>query len=159
MITALVSGEAFCSGIVLASPPLVGHMARLGYLVGGTWTCIAKMPAMNDQRARTGTGSAVFEVVAGNVLHARASGGGFAGDQYYGYDGKTQRWWAAGADNQGQTSFETSTDARRYTGAAGGSSPAFISDTYTRITANRLHIHEVNGSGPSASYFDSHCAR
>lgn len=143
-----------------AADALAGKMTPFGYLLGGSWNCSTKVPAMGNQPARTDQGTATFDVVPGNVVHNHVSTPTYSGDFYFGYSDRASSYWQTEADNMGVHGFLTSTDGITYTGtSAMGPTATQDTVTYTKVTPSRVTVHEVLlGLGPQG-VFDSVCTR
>jgi len=152
-IAALLSAAAFC-GADAAS----GNAHALDFLAGGTWHCTTHMPRKNGRAGPIQSADVTFEHLSGNTLHGRFLAHPFMGDQYYGY--QNGKWWAVGSENLGDYIFQTSTDAKTFSGTFGGvHGTTHLVDSYHRASVNELHIHEVDGTGPGASSEDTTCVR
>ncbi|HEY6326577.1 MAG TPA: hypothetical protein VIW73_08735 [Candidatus Cybelea sp.] len=162
----LVTGCALAIAASLALPlsanaqALSGQMAPFSYLLGAAWNCTTDVPAMGGQPAHTDQGTATFEVAPGNVVHNHVATTTYSGDFYFGYSTKMSSYWQTDADNIGGHGFVTSTDGKIYTGTM-SMGPMSVQDTvtYTKVTDNRVTIHDVaTGSGPPM-VFDTVCTR
>jgi len=159
---AMVMGYALLETPALAQPvALTGKMQALSYSLGTPpWNCVTNVPAMGDRPARTDTGSGLFEVAPGNVVHAHFSTPNYAGDFYIGFDPKINMYWQTTADSTGGHGFLTSADGKNYTGTI-SMGPVSAQDrvTYARISANKITAHEVITAGSMSSTVDSTCTR
>jgi hypothetical protein len=162
----LVTGCVLAIAASLALPlsasaqALSGQMAPYSYLLGAAWNCTTNLPAMMGQPARTDQGTATFEVAPGNVVHNHVATATYSGDYYFGYSTKMNSYWQTDADNIGGHGFVTSTDGKTYTGTMSmGPTSGQDTVTYTKVTDNKVTIHDVaTGQGPQM-VFDTVCTR
>ncbi len=122
-----LSLQAVCTAFVLvgqalpaaaADGPLTGEMSAFNHLVGGTWDCAVRVPALRGRSPQTVYFSETYDVMPRNVLHSRVAAGDVVGDQYYGYDTKAQSYWQAALDTKGKYGWATSPDGGTYTAYA-----------------------------------------
>jgi hypothetical protein len=99
---------------VAAEGPLAGEMAAFNHLVGGTWICAITVPALRGRSAEAIYYSVTYDVAPGNKVHARVLSGNIVGDQYYGYDAKSKRYWQAALNSEGKYSWATSPNGITY---------------------------------------------
>jgi hypothetical protein len=139
---------------------LTGNMAPFSYLLGEPWSCTTNVPAMGGQPARTDQGTATFVVAPGNVVHNHVATPTYSGDFYFGYSDRMNTYWQVSADNVGVYAFLTSSDGKTYTGTSSiGRLAMQDTVTYSKVTPNKVTVHEVlTGTEPTAT-FDSVCTR
>jgi hypothetical protein len=127
-----------------ASGTLTGKMAAFNYLVGGSWSCSTKIPAMVGRPAHTAQATVTYAVVPSNVFHNHVSAADYSRDGYYGYSAKSNLYWSTGADNIGSYRYATSADGNTYTGTLWSSALSIkIRNTFTKMNSNKVTLHEV----------------
>jgi hypothetical protein len=143
-----------------AALTLTGNMAPFSYLLGAPWSCTTNVPAMGGQPAHTDQGSASFVVAPGNVVHNHVATMTYSGDYYFSYSDRLSSYWQASADNMGVHAFLTSSDGKTYMGTSTMGRLAMQDTvTYSKVTPNKVTVHEVlTGSEPTAT-FDTVCTR
>jgi hypothetical protein len=78
-------------------------MAKLNYLVGGTWSC-------KDTQSRPATFVMTFNVATQNTLHEHDISSNREGDQYFGYSPTLRYYYVTMADNAGSLASGGSAD-------------------------------------------------
>jgi hypothetical protein len=145
-----------------ATGPLTDKMAVFNYLIGGSWKCSTKAPAVGARPAHTERVTVVFILAPGNTVHSRVSGPGYSRDRYYGYKAKSRLYWAGSVDNQGSYGFETSRDGATYAGSTwfGGMSLTLkLRNTLAKVNANKFTTHQVLIGGRLQMAVDTICTR
>jgi hypothetical protein len=145
-----------------ATGPLTDKMTTFNYLIGGSWKCSTKAPAIGSRPAHTEHVTVVFSPAPGNTVHSRVSGPGYSRDRYYGYKVKSRLYWAASVDNQGSYGFETSRDGATYAGSTwfGGMSLSLkLRNTLAKVNANEFTTHQVLIGGRLQMAVDTVCTR
>jgi len=139
---------------------LPAGMAQYGHLVGGTWSCVTRVPATPASPAHQDRSTAVFEVVAGGVVHDHIVAADYSGDFYIGYDDRSGKYWMTGADSLGTNLSLTSSDGLHYTGTSSmGGLVMNDQATYGRDGPNRTEAHEVFTRPGVQATFDTVCTR
>ncbi|MGC2635356.1 MAG: hypothetical protein WA215_14245 [Candidatus Cybelea sp.] len=142
--------------------PLTDKMAAFNYLIGGSWKCSTKAPAVGARPAHTEQITVVFSLAPGNTVHSRVSGPGYSRDRYYGYKARSRLYWAGSVDNQGSYGFETSRDGVTYAGSTwfGGMSLVLeLRNTLAKVNANEFTTHQVLIGGRLQIAVDAVCTR
>jgi hypothetical protein len=137
-------------------------MAPFNYLIGGSWKCSIKAPAVGARPAHTERVTVVFSLAPGNTAYSRVSGPGYSRDRYYGYKAKSRLYWAASVDNQGSYGFETSRDGATFDGSTwfGGMSLNLkFRNTLAKVNADEFTTHQVLIGGRLQVAVDTVCTR
>ena len=139
---------------------LTGKMSSMQFLIG-SWNCNVKIAAMQGQPAATATGIVTYSVVPGNAMHSHVTAKEYASDYYSGYVDKSKIFWMNTIDAYGNSSNETSTDGKVYSGPGmGGGATMQIRDTFSRPTPNTTRdLQEVQTKGAWHMATDSTCTR
>jgi hypothetical protein len=156
----LVPFGGYSSPAKAADSVLAGDMTYANYLLGGPWNCTTAVPAMMGHSAHAEHVTLTFDVVPGNVLHDHVSASDYSGDDYFGYNPKTNTYWIASADSAGNNESATSADAKTYTGTSSmGGMSTNVTSTYAKVSASSVTFHEVVSGGGQQEIFDSTCTR
>jgi hypothetical protein len=146
-------------GRAAAADALTDKMDIFNYTIG-TWTCTAKVPAMESRPAQTVEVTATFEVVPGNAVHEHVAGPDYAGDVYIGYGKEGSVYWTASADNSGEHGAATSTDGKTFAGTRSFGPVTMSGRTeFTKVSAADFKIHEVVSGQTRQIVLDSECRR
>jgi len=163
ILAAALTVTALCTNAAPAraqNAALTGTMAPFTYLLGAPWNCTTNVPAMGSQPAHTDQGTATFEVVSGNVVHNHVATPMYSGDFYFGYNDQMSSYWQVAADNMGAHSFLASTDGKTYSGTSlMGPMSMQETVTYTKVSPNKVTVHDVLTGAPPAGTIDSVCTR
>lgn len=157
---ALATVSGYSSPANAAESVLTGGMAYANYLLGGPWSCVTAIPATMGQPAHQDHVTLTFEVVPDNVLHDHVASSDYSGDDYFGYQSKTNTYWSASADSVGNNGSGTSADAKTFTGTSSmGGIKMNVTSTYTKVSASSITFHEVISGGGRQEIYDSACTR
>jgi hypothetical protein len=142
-----------------AAGTLTGPMSVMNdYL--GTWNCTDTVPAFGSRPSRTVQVTIVYEVVPGNVVHARASAVDYAGDDYYGYSDEAQTYWDVRANSSGMQGSSTSSDGLNYSGSINLGPVAFAATSaYGKVASGRFTASSVLSTQGQQLSFVSQCRR
>jgi hypothetical protein len=130
---------------------LTDKMAIFSHLVGGTWTCSVRVPALSGHPAETIYYSATYDVAPRNILHSHISWRDIAADQYYGYNTNSRSYWQAALDTEGVYGWATWPNGTAYSGYAWDhnltSVKGGVFDSYANLNANRLNGRFISPRG------------
>ena len=160
VVIAVLALIGYCSPVRAAGATLSGKMTAFNYLIGGSWGCAIKMPAIDGRPAQTNHATVAFDVLLGNVFHAHQYAAYSSADSYYGYSFKSNLYWITTADSTGAYRYTTSSDGETYTRIS--SSNPFSLDvrtTYAKVNSNTIAVHEVLSHGGRQEIVDTVCTR
>ena len=133
-----------------------------GYLIGGTWNCKVRIPAIGSHPVETQTSSETYEVAPGNVLHGRTISQDAISDDYYGYDPDVKVYWHSGVDSHGSAAYSISLDGTTYKGYYWSSlmlHKVSTTTTYTKLNGNERSGHFVAHEPARTVVIDGLCQR
>jgi hypothetical protein len=139
---------------------LTGKMAQFDHLLGGTWSCVTRIPATEAAPAHEDRSTARFDAVPGGVVHDHIISEDYSGDFYIGYNDRSSAYWLIGADSLGTDVSLTSADGLHYSGTSSmGGIVMKDSATYENAGPNKTVAHEVFTRPGAEAIFDTACTR
>lgn len=151
-LTTLCAAALFCLTLATANAQtatLTGKMTPFSYLIGSTWSCTVKLPAMMGQPAHTDNSTVTFEAAPNNVMHVHSTSPQYSGDQYFGFAAQQNAYWSANAGSTGMAVTQFSSDGKSFAGTTMmNGAQVNVKDTYTKMADNHVSFNEtaaVNG--------------
>lgn len=145
----------------MTAPNLTGPMADMRYLLG-IWNCAVQLPATSAAGApASDVGTLSFETAPGQTIATATRARDYSADGYWGYDAKTKTYWSTGIDNSGNAWWESSKDAKTYSGTTSGAgAEAPIRDTFTKVSATKIHdLTQLQIKGQWTTLADAACTK
>lgn len=162
-----VTAAVLAASLPFTSPKTIGaqtvlseKMAQYADLIGGTWSCVTRVPPAPGSSVHEDRSTAVFAIAPGGVVHDHIAAPDYSGDFYIGYDDRAGKYWMTGADSLGTNLSLTSNDGQHYTGTSSmGGVVMNDSATYTRQGPNQRSSHELFTRPGVEASFDTLCTR